>query len=391
VKKLLIIVLTLVLSLSLAIPAVAADGPVKDADTSATVSGGTTHSPPIVKCKWETSGTEADSENGDPTHLTLGTQIDPVIDEDAQTCVGTVYYWAFVTDPQGVADIREVCADVWEPGDDPDYVFKYKVEMPQIMIGDWQGMKDALTAADAADLVTYAPGYDLNELVGTDKEIDQHTVLLFRGMDVIEGHQPGGIYHVDCYAYDQSNELAAFLTNCFEYVRTEALVKDFTEIDWEEVNVCQEKVVCGDQIMYENDANKDGYDDTTLKPNLPTLKSTGNCNLDISVYFSEMVSATRPIDEVEFDAYLESPEYKVYPIPPETETDISNGTMLEPPYETFHTQCPQCTPTKLGLSIHVIQAMPDTYTGTVTITGSDNDEPWAGTDCSNADCARGHG
>jgi hypothetical protein len=108
-KKVFAIAVALVLLVVMAVP-VMADG-TKTADTSANVLGGG-GSPPIIKCKWETSGTAADSESGDPTHLTLGTQIDPVIDEAAQTCQATVYYWAVVMDPQGIDNIDEVAVDV---------------------------------------------------------------------------------------------------------------------------------------------------------------------------------------------------------------------------------------------------------------------------------------
>jgi hypothetical protein len=372
VKRILAIAIALTLLLALAVPAMASDTASKDAVTSAVVIGGTGGSPPIVKCKWETSGTLADSENGDTGHLIPGTQVIPTINEGADTCQATVYYWAIVTDPQGKGDIREVAVDVFEPGVEPDYVFKYKVQMPQYLNSDWTGIKAALNAAHAAHLVTYAAGYTLQEIAGTNGEIDQAKCYLYRGSKVIAKPQAGGIYHVNAYAYDLGNEQAAFLINCFEYVRTAALVKDFTNVDWGEVKISTEQAVCGDADM--------------LTPSLPTLKSAGNCNLAIAVTYSNLnrTSDNRPMDEVEFDAYLIDDGYRVGGILPGVKTDISGIGMPE-------TQCKICTPTKLGLSIHVIQAPGGEYTGTVTLTGTDNLLPWAGAKCSNPACARGHG
>ena len=378
-RKFLGILLVLGLVLAFSVPVMANEpGPTKTADTGATVLSGS-GSPPIVKCKWETSAPAADSESGDPSHLTRGTQVDPTIDEAAQTISAIVYYWAIVTDPQGINDIREVAADVYEPagggGAAEEYVFKYKVVMPQCHDQNWDVIRSDLEKADAAGLVTYAEGYDLAEITGTEGELDQNSCLLFRGSAVIEGHQPGGFYNVQAYAYDQGNEVSAFLNNCFEYVRTASLVKDFTLINWGGVNICTEKTVCGDSVMFENDLDFDGFNDDTSEPNNPTLKSAGNCNLDISVEFSDMVKADRKMDEVEFDAYLISPDNRVGGILPNAPRDISH------PDSTVHVQCPVCTPTKLGLSIHVIQAFPGDYTGTVTITGSDNGLPWGGINC----------
>jgi hypothetical protein len=369
-KKVLGIALALVLSLALTIPAMAEDGSSKEAETRAEVSGGG-GSPPVVKCKWETSGVEPDSESGDPSHMTPGTQVDPMIDEDAQTCNATVCYWAFVTDPQGVQNIAEVAVDVFEPNGEETYKWKYKVVLEQIHCDNKTAMKDAVTAADAAGLVTYDPDFDLQDLVGDNQQIDQGKVKLYRGCAIIEGHQPGGIYHVEAYAHDEQQDMSEKLENCFEYVRAEALVKDFSTIDWGEVAKCSEAVVCGDTDMGTADH--------------PTLKATGNCALDIAVHFSKMyrVEDERLMDEVEFDAYLVGDENRVGGILPCVETDISHP-------DDGHVYCPVCTPTKLGLSIHVIQAQPGTYTGTVTLIGTDNGLPWGGTDCGNAECARDH-
>lgn len=371
-KKLLAIALALVLLVALAVP-VMADG-TKDADTEATVLGGD-GSPPTVKCKWETSGPGCDVESGDPTHLTPGTQIDPIIDEAAQTCQAEVHYWAFVTDPQGVSNIDEVAVDVFEPAPDGTYIWKYKVVLEQIYCSpspDKAAMKSALNCADAANLVTYDPAYDLNEIAGDNGEIDQGSVKLYHGSAIIEGHQPGGIYHVEAFAFDLQQDMSAKLINCFEYVRTEALVKDFSIINWGDVVKCSEAVVCGDTDM--------------ATPEQPTLKSTGNCALDISVHFSDMFRDDgRIMDEVEFDAYLVGDENRVAPILPCVDTDISH------PPSGNHVYCPPCTPTKAGFSIHVIQAQPGTYTGTITLTGTDNGLPWGGENCSNPFCARGHG
>jgi hypothetical protein len=371
VKRVLAIALALVLLVTLAVPVMADSS--KDADTTANV-GGTGGSPPIIKCKWETSSTVADEESGDPSHLVPGVQIDPIIDEAAQTCMAEVFYWVVVTDPQGVGNIGEVAVDVFEPDVDPNYKWKYKVVLTSLWDPtlDKQAMKDALTAADAAGLVTYAPGYDLDEICGFEGEIDQGKVKIYRGSAIIEGHQPGGIYWVRAFAFDLQQDMSAILENCFVYVRTEALVKDFSLVDWGDVVVCSEAVFCGDSDM------------TT--PLLPTIKSTGNCALDISIHYSEMFREGdgRLMDEVEFDAFLVSDVYRVGGILPCVDTDISHPT-------AGHVYAPICTPTKIGFSIHVFQAQPGIYWGTVTLTGTDNALPWGGANCSNPACARGHG
>jgi hypothetical protein len=356
----------------MAVP-VMADG-TKTADTSANVLGGG-GSPPTIKCKWETSGPGADEESGDPSHLTPGTQIDPIIDEAAQTCQATVYYWAVVMDPQGIDNIDEVAVDVYEPDPSGVYIWKYKVVLTQIYCGpppDKVAMKAAINAADAANLVTYDPAFDLADIAGDNGQIDQSSCKFYRGSDIIEGHQPGGIYHVEAFAFDLQQDMSAKLVNCFEYVRTEALVKDFDIIDWGDVVKCSPDVVCGDTDW--------------ATPEQPTVKSTGNCALDVSVHFTDMYRTTDGMimNEVEFDAYLVEDTNTVEPILPCVDTDISHPT-------PGHVYLPPCTYTKIGFSIHVIQCQPGTYTGTVTLTGTDNGLPWPGDKCSNVNCARGHG
>jgi hypothetical protein len=325
--------------------------------------------------------------DGDDDVATAGTQVDPIIDEDLQRCMGVVYYWAMVTDPQGLGDIREAAVDVLEPKDDGNgYEFKYKVELDQLhTTGEypsWDIDFDAISAdfhaADTAGLVTYASGYDLAEI---EDELYQENVLLFRGKAIIEYHQAGGLYHVNAYAYDQGNAMADILENCFTYVRTEALTADFVTIPWGDVNVSIEKVFCGDAVMYENDADMDGYNDTTSAANLPTVKSCGNCSLDIAVEFSNLLrdSDDRPMDEVEFDAYLVHPDYREGNIQIDELRNISshNGVDVEAPI---------CTPTKIAFSIHVIQAPAGTYEGSVSVTGTDNARPWGGEYCGNSAC-----
>jgi len=185
-KKVLAIVLALALSLALAVPVVAGD-----VDTSVTLSsGGST--PPVVKCKWE----EPDMDLTKP-----GTQINP-----PGVFGGTVNvkYFVVVTDAENGGDVAQAWVDVFHPSDWPDPEtgecgsFKYEVPLTR-----WEKKTDAIktavlakfTAADAAGLVTYAPGYNYSEVWN---ELFKCTADIWRGNADLSYHQPAWELHGAC-------------------------------------------------------------------------------------------------------------------------------------------------------------------------------------------------
>jgi len=408
VKKLLSIVMAITAIMAMAAPAMAASPTPVTATTGASIVG--SGIAPVIIAKWETTGTDPNSENGDTPHTNPGTQVLPSISLFSQgdttpDCEATVYYWVLVKgEPDAHDNIGEVAVNVLEPKDfvganmgvppintangvpdDPtnDYAFKYKVVL-DLFKDSWMAsdpvkteMVNAITCANDAGLLTIATSYTLNDIIGTEAVgqalIKQGKVRLYRGHAEIEHPQAGGIYWVQAFAYDAAqNAMSAILLNCFDYVRVVALDKDFTNINWGNVVKNHTAVVCGDNI---------------LGGALPTMKTGGNCALDVSVLYSNMYAdiggVQTPMQEVSFDAYLFDESNRIFePGPADFTRESLNISYPFGPTGT-HLWLPICTPEKVGFSIYVQQAQPGNYTGSVTFTATDNGIPWIGKLCAN--------
>jgi len=334
-KKVLGILLALVLVLAFSVPVMAVEEPV----TTAANVVGTGGSPPEIKCKWETA---FDFPSGDDDTTTPGMQADlagPQADK-------TIYYWAVVMDPQGVDNIQKVWADVYEPCG----TFKYEVDLEQIYCLEPASAVWALDLAEKAGLVVYG---GVHTFATTSQQLLDGQAKMYKSSADLTHEQQGGYYRVEAYAQDAQANVSLMLENCFEYVRTPCIELDFAGVNFGDVLVCNEKIVSGDDQL-----------DT---PELPTIKNSGNCDLDISVHFDNM-GFIAPTGEVEFDAQLNL-FGKVSNILPSVWTPLPGKLVI-------------CTPTPMHFSIHVMKdTVKGAHSGTLTIKGVDSGTPCAGTPC----------
>ncbi len=347
-KKVLAILLALVLVLAFSVPALAVT-------TGVTVEEGGGNIP-VIKCKWE----ETDMDLTVP-----GVQIIPSCQFEVST---PVYYFVVVTDVEDNGNVGQVWVDVYHPDDwpDPDTgecgTFKYEVPLDR-----WVKSTDAIkeqvkqrfTDADNAGLVTYAAGYDYDDVLD---ELDKCTADVWYDFEYLEYHQPAGNYMVEAVAIDQSGNESIALNNTFEYVAASVIEIDFTGVDYGSTSICKEKWVPGDTEFGTAD--------------YPTVRNIGNTDVMLNISQDDMdfgFAGTTPTAwvrnvpppegwtewsnwNVVFDARLGSnPEMGMY-YEPDTTVTLPNKLYL-------------CNTEELDFSIHIKKATAgETHSGSMMIT-----------------------
>jgi hypothetical protein len=325
---------------------------------------------PIIKCKWEydmdvvVDLEECDCvdpcEGGmwyhDACPCTTGLQVKPILGETV-----TVGYFAVVTDPQGVANVDRVYADIWHP----DGQFKYQIEL--YPLGLTEAGYDKTIALEKWAHVTmhHSDLIKLNDLWSAGlppgitawddiyDELNENLAYLYYGEAEISYCQPGGWYHVGVTAFDNNNNQASYLYNCFWYIPTSAVEIDFMTVNYGSVDVGTHKQIGGDMDMFT--ANK------------PTVKNIGNTPVELWVEQTDMgFGKTSGIWNVEFDARMTADGEYVY-YEPEEEVRIPGVLGL-------------CTLEKLDFSILVHKAASGyTYTGTMCLTACIDDASYVWT------------
>jgi hypothetical protein len=322
-KKILATIVAITMVMAMVAPAMAS------VTTSVTVQSGG-GSPPIIKAKWE-QDTTAKLEDGDPSHTTLGSQFLPPLVFGG---VKEVWYYAVVTDPNGVNTITQVSAYVYHPDDS----YKYKVPLTKV-VGDPTTLINLFNAAYAAGLVTLNDGMTIADILD---QLDKGTAQIWSGRANLDYHQPGGNYKVEVDAFDGLS-LSEKLINTFLYVPGKAFEIDFTNVDYGTVLVSSEQMLAGDK------------DFTT--PNRPTVRNVGNMPIQLTVNQDDMGFGkdVNNIWQVEFDARLGSDNVNKVVFDPFVTTTLPN-------------LLPNCNTEELDFSIHVKQGTPGTtYNGIMTI------------------------
>ncbi len=318
--------------------------------------------PPVILCQWQTP------DNGDPSHSEAGTQLLPSgeyqVDED-------IFFWAVVTDPEGVGSVTSVYSDVFHPQGPPEFgSFKYQLalglvpkeesgppypdgSLPPLPVEDIMAL---VQQAYDDGLITFGvnpdaavPGtlYTIEEVL---HQLEQCLADLYHGRQVMSYHQPAGEYQTGVYAFDGGNNESEWLWGSFDYVATTACAFDFNTIDYGTVEVCTNKWVGGDDIF----AIGDG---------MPTVRNIGNTNAVIIVAQDDMgLGITDGEYNVEYDARLGplsgNPHVAYGP------TDL----MAEPvSMTTIPGVLRLCNTEKLDFSIHVKKAASGDYSGHMII------------------------
>ena len=192
----------------MAMPAVA-----EDTATVAEVTGA--GSPPIIEEKFELN------DDGDPTHVTPGTQVMPVPDANKEVCVYVVAW-----DPNGAAHINRI----WVTVDNPDGV--------EVANGDTQNAE--ITELSYADACTATQSAVDQELIDVTRkaEIDSHVYAsewrMWQFCFELSNCDISGEYTVTANANDNGGSTSNFV-NIFDYLSIKELAIDFTTIDYGQI------------------------------------------------------------------------------------------------------------------------------------------------------------
>lgn len=242
-------------------------------------SGGET---PIVKAKWE-----ANVDRYTDTSTDAGAQFLPSGMKDVNR---TISICAVVTDPDGLADIDNVYADVFYPegialGDS------------HVALADQSGdgcgelmQEDTLTRLDKAagldlfcdmvrnnnnNLPTFNAGYDYDEICAIDGELQKETAAVYCTEKDLSYEDPSGMYKVWAVGQDK-NGLQGTLENEFEYLPLTAFEADFNQVTYGNVRLNTHKIISGDLTW---DAMNQGP---------ASVRNVGNTRLQMSVMQDDM-------------------------------------------------------------------------------------------------------
>jgi hypothetical protein len=279
------------------------------AATTASVSTGLTQvqaggSAPIVKAKWE-----ANVDGYTDDSVAAGAQFNPTA---SSTLDRVIKICAIVTDPDGVADVKGVYADVYYPTGIA--VGTSHVKLPSQDGSPTAGcgvlmQEDTLVKLDKAAgidlfcnhvrnqnnlLPTFntAPiTYTYDEICKADGELMKETAYVACADKHISYEDPAGMYKVTAVAQD-ANSLNGTLVNSFEYLPITAFETDFTSVSYGNVKINTHKIINGD---------------LTWGGSLATVRNVGNTRLTLKVLQDDMgLGKTSGNWNVQYDARVGS-------------------------------------------------------------------------------------
>jgi len=312
---------------------------------------------PIVKAKWEMNvdkGTDGKYLGTDDS-CRAGAQFMP----SGQYQVSKrITLCSIVTDPDGLADIKNVYSDVFYPegialGDS-------HVSLPN-QSGDGCGelmQEDEATVLSKADgielfcnkiqqnnndLPTFNTGYNYDEICKLDGELQKETAAVYCVEKDLSYEDPAGDYEVWAVAQDKVG-LQGTLKNFFTYRPLTAFEADFTNINYGNVRLNTHKIINGD---------------LTWGPSLASVRNIGNTRVQISVNQNDMgFGQTGSAWNVKYDARVGSgANWAVY--------DPNVTTALDDPLDLSELD-------EMDFSIDVAKFPPThtgPYTGAMTLSG----------------------
>ena len=308
---------------------------------------------PIVKAKWE-----ANVDRYTDSSTAAGAQFMP---SGVKNVNKTISMCAVVTDPDGLADVINVYADVFYP---------VGVELggSHIPLADQSGLgcgelmqEDSLTKLSKADglalfcnqvrnqnnnLPTFGNGYTYEEICKADGELQKETAAVFCGQKDLSYEDPSGEYIVWAIGQDKVG-LQGNLENHFDYLPLTAFETDFNQIDYGNVRLNTHKIINGNLVW-----------DTTPGVNNASVRNVGNTRLAMSVWQNDMgLGKTDGLWNVRYDARVGSgATFAVYT--PEATTLLGDPLDLSELDEMdFSIDISKFPPTHTG-----------PYTGTMTLT-----------------------
>lgn len=284
-KKLLAVLITLGLLLTLVVPVSAADTTV---GTSVTVNG-SGDAAPVIKCKWE-QDTTTSLENGDTTHVVYighgGSSNAQFLPPVVKNATKTIVYYAVVTSDTKGGDVSQVFADVFSPLNSPAPYdmpndphgprFKYEVNYAKVPVGLSGSYSNAdvnlevalVNAAFAANLITFST-FSIEDI---RIELNKQTAALWKGVANLTYEQPAGDYTVNAVAM-VDNAASTIFANTFTYVAVSGVEIDFLNFNYGPVAIGTETMRAGDTV-WATSAGTAGYG--AASPFGATIRNIGN-------------------------------------------------------------------------------------------------------------------
>lgn len=240
---------------------------------------------PIVKAKWEAN---ADRYTDDST--TAGAQFMPT---GVYQSNKTISICAVVTDPDGLADINKVYADVFYPVD-------IAVGTSHVKLADQNGSTGAgcgvlmqedslarLAKADGIDLFcskvrtnnynlpTFNEGYSYDEICAADGELQKETAAVYCASKNLSYEDPSGDYRTLILAQDKWGRDGT-LQNFFKYLPLTAFETDFNQVNYGTVKLNTHKIINGDLTW------------DTINQGKSSVRNVGNTRLAMKVVQDDM-------------------------------------------------------------------------------------------------------
>ena len=337
--------------------------PVVSADTTVTTglvadtSGG---NPPIVKAKWEANYVSAANRYTDASTAD-GAQIMPSglyqVNKAISIC-------AVVTDPDGLADVTNVYADVFYPvGVELGESHEALEDQSGLGCGELM-QEDSLTKLSKTagielfcnkvrtlneNLPTFNTGYDYAEICGEEGELQKDTAAVYCGQKNLSYEDPSGDYKVWAVAVDQAGK-QGLLENHFTYQPLTAFETDFDSIAYGSVRLNTHKIISGDKTWAPG-----------VTGNKASVRNIGNTRLAMKVWQNDMgLSKTDGIWNVKYDARVGSAATYASYWPEVTTTLASELDLSELDEMDFSIDISKFPPTHTE----------DSYTGTMTLSAA---------------------
>jgi hypothetical protein len=369
------IILAVIMAVSFAIPALAADPTSSSASTSVTVLSGSNGTPtPLVKAMWESTGASgttviANAESGDINHSSyIDPKLTQVYPNAGFQALTPITFWAVVTDSSTVGNISAVYADVYypttgitDPGANRDQKFELQLNLVDPNGPNSQAMTDfnAAFVNHMVEINSLTPTYNWPNLTSAatqwgdiQEELSQGLAKLYYATFNFDNCELWGDYPVVITAYNQQNN-KGLLGDTLQWQALTSASFDFTQVNYGSavvVNVETPATPGGDYVW-----NSSG---TGAMP--ASILNTGNTYLQLTVSQDDMGFGTTSSGgvtspNVTFDARLGAGTETYYN--PNTPTTLPQILKL-------------CAIDKIDFSIKVTKD-PRTdhkYSGTMTLT-----------------------
>jgi len=344
---------------------------------------------PIVQAKWEMN-IQADWHwVTDPTYQAGGYyRLDDSTAAGAQFIPSGQYQvnkrisiCEIVSDPDGVADVKHVYADVFYPNDiavGPNHI---KLDSQTGDIGAGCGLlmqEDELTAlskdagidlfcnqvrANNTNLPTLKGGYTYDTICKADGALQKEMAKVYCVEKDLSYEDPSGSYKVEAVVVDTSGKNGTLINN-FTYLATTAFETDFTSIAYGKVRLETEKIINGDLSW----ATDDGSAGWTAGP-LASVRNVGNTRAQLSVNQDDMNFGKTGLNwNVSYKARLGNMEGDWTTYNPNVSTPLKDELNLSERDEI-----------DFSIFVKKFPVTETTYSGTMTLTASAVDHCVCGT------------